>query len=96
MPPLLAEIDWNTLLQQDPGLPFLAAIGMIMIVALTAIIAVQWRKANQLATEARLKELMIQRGFSAQEIVDVIGVKIDRRQTEQPHCPDVHADPVGS
>ena len=38
------------------------------IIALAAIIAPQWRKVVQSRNETRLKERMIERGFSADEI----------------------------
>ncbi len=39
---------------------------------LVAIIVPQWRKAKQAGDEARLKERMIERGFTSDEIEKVI------------------------
>ena len=94
MPRLLAEIDWNSLLHQDPGLPFLVVFGIAGIVGLTAIIAVQWRKAQQVSSEARLKELMIERGFTAEEIKDVINASIGQKRASQPRSPRARPEPV--
>ncbi len=72
MPLLLAEIDWNSLLA-DPGLVVVFAVWAIVgLVVLGAIIAVQWRKVQQAKNDATLKQQMIERGFTADEIVSVI------------------------
>jgi hypothetical protein len=71
MPLLLGEIDWNSLFA-DPGLLVVVAVWIIVGgVVLGAIIAVQWRKVEQTRAEARLKERMVERGFTADEIVKV-------------------------
>ncbi len=69
---LLADVDWNSLLQKPDMLPLLIVTGFAGIIGLTAIIAPQWRKAKQASDEARLKERMIERGFTADEIETVI------------------------
>ncbi len=69
---VLAEIDWNTLLQKPDILPILLGFGTTAIVILGVTIAVQWRKAQQAKYEAELKGRMIERGFSAEEIKTVI------------------------
>jgi hypothetical protein len=76
---LLAEIDWNSLLNKPDILPMLLAFGTTAIVILGVTIAVQWRKVRQAEHDARLKEQMIQRGFSADEIEKVINAGPDRR-----------------
>ena len=78
----LAEIDWNTLLE-PPAIVFIVG----GIIALVAIIVPQWRKAQQAAAEARLKEQMLQRGFSADEIERVIraGVNEPTDSCRRPH-----------
>ncbi len=68
MPLPLGEIDWNAILQQADMFPLVLFLGTGGVIAITAIIAVQWRKAN----ETRLKEKMIDRGFDADEIARVI------------------------
>jgi len=76
MLPPLAEIDWNMLLA-DPGLLILVAVWTIIgVVVLGTVIAIQWRKAQQARREAELKHEMIERGFTAQEIVSVINAGV--------------------
>ncbi len=69
---MLAEIDWNQLLQKPDMLPILIVTGFAGIIVLAAVIAPQIRKAKQASEEARLKERMIERGFTADEIETVI------------------------
>ncbi len=69
---LMAEIDWNTLLQQPDAIGMLIGLGSMTIIILGVTIAVQWRKAQQARYNAELKERMIERGFTAEEIERVI------------------------
>ena len=52
----------------------IAAISIVlpMVVAVVWIIAHQWRKTRVAAYNARLKQLMIERGMSASEIKSVL------------------------
>ena len=50
----------------------LASIMVTMTIALVWIIAYQWRKVRMAAYNARLKQLMIERGMSAGEIERVL------------------------
>ena len=56
------------------------SIGLTMAVAVVWIIAHQWRKVRVAAYNARLKQLMIERGMSADEIERVLAAdgKLDR------------------
>ena len=63
----LASFDWEELLEM-PTLLFLVG----GVIAIVAIVAYHWREAQRAAGDARLKEQMIQRGFSAAEIERVI------------------------
>ena len=63
----LAGINWNRILD-PPVIMFIVGA----IIAVAAIVAPQWRKAAKASEDARLKEQMIQRGFSADEIERVI------------------------
>lgn len=84
MPPLLAEIDWNTLLA-DRELVLICAVWVILaIVVLAAIVAVQWRKAYQTKCEALLKQQMLERGFTADDIAKVIDVGVSGRRARKP------------
>ncbi len=60
---LLATINWTRILEPPAGI-LLAAF----IVALVSMIAPQWRRAHRDSELTRLKESMIQRGYSADEI----------------------------
>ena len=87
MPPALAEIDWNTLLQRSSEeFPLLVFFALMALIAITAIIAVQWRKTH----EVRLKMRMIERGFSPDDIVRILNARPGRRETppayEAPGC----------
>ena len=86
MPMNLAEIDWNTLLQKPDVLPLLLFLGVGGLVLLTAIIAVQWRKAQQATCAARLKERMIERGYSAEEIKTVLSAGGGRNSARDTAC----------
>ncbi len=77
---LLAQIDWNTLLKEPDVLPLLVLVPTFGIVGLAAIVAPQWRKAQQANAEARLKERMIERGFTADEIISVIDSGAGRKR----------------
>ena len=78
--PMLAEIDWNSLLQQPDLLAPVAVLTVTAVVVLGIVIAIQWRKVKQAKAATRLKEQMIERGFTADEIIGVInaGVSHDR------------------
>ena len=60
---LIANINWTRILEPPAGI-LLAAF----IVALVSMIAPQWRRAHRDSELVRLKESMIQRGYSADEI----------------------------
>ena len=77
---LLAQIDWNTLLKEPDVLPLLVLVPTFGLVGLAAIIAPQWRKAQQANAEARLKERMIERGFTADEIINVINAGVGHKR----------------
>jgi hypothetical protein len=49
-------------------------VGMGAIIVFTWIIANQWRRTREAAYNARLKQMMIERGMSAAEIERVIKV----------------------
>ncbi len=81
---LLAEADWNTLLD-DPGILAVVAVWAIVgVVVLGSIIAIQWRKVQQAKHEANLKQRMIERGFTADEIVSVINAGTAQGRLREP------------
>lgn len=77
----LAKVDWNPILTSEipPILFVTATVGAILI---TAIIASQTRKT----AEVRLKEQMVLRGYSSEEIADVMasGARYTRRGGKKP------------
>jgi len=90
---LLAEIDWDSLLREDFGtvvLPIFVLLGTVGVIGLAAIIAPQWRKTQQAKSEARLKEQMIERGFTADDIIKVINAGVSkgrpRKTTDRIDC----------
>ena len=71
--PLLAEIDWNSLLEnRDFGV--IAFMALLAILGIAAMVGSYWQKTLQ----ARLKERMIERGFTAEEIIAVINAREGR------------------
>ncbi len=76
---LLAEIDWNVLLQKPDVFPMMLGFGTTAIVILGVTIAIQWRKAQQAKYDAQVKEQMIARGFTADEIKKVVNAGADHR-----------------
>jgi hypothetical protein len=77
----LAGIDWNRMLD-PPVIVFI--VGAIIVVA--AIVAPQWRQAAKASEDARLKEQMIQRGFSVEEIERVIRAGADEKPGAAGRC----------
>jgi hypothetical protein len=73
----IAQFDWNALIQQEDGIlvMVLAMCATILIISVTAVIAIEWRRIQVAKINARLKELMIQRGYSVEEISTVIGAR---------------------
>ena len=65
----------------------MASVIAPMVVATVWIIAHQWRKARVAAYNARLKQLMIERGMSASEIRDVLETGGDLKN---PECGSPH------
>jgi hypothetical protein len=63
----IAGIDWNGLLEPPNGILIICGA-----VAIIALIAPQWRSIRQHADDVRLKEQMVQRGFTADEIEQVL------------------------
>jgi hypothetical protein len=72
MASLLADIDWNTLLQARDTLVFLVIPATLVVIILGVVIAVQWRKVQQAKYDAELKLRMIEHGFTADQIKTVL------------------------
>jgi hypothetical protein len=67
----------------------LAAMLTTMTIAIVWIIAYQWRRARVAAYNARLKQLMIERGMSASEIERVLNADGASDRGKRPHAPGV-------
>ncbi len=72
----LAVVDWNTLLQQDPGLPIMVLFSLMAIVAVAAIVAPQWRRVRLGEADARLKRQLIEQGYSADDIKTILDSRL--------------------
>lgn len=89
---LLAEVDWNKLID-DPVLLVVVAVWLIVgAVVLGIVIAVQWRKVQQARHEANLKQRMIERGFKPDEIVSVINAGLTQH-ARRDHTGTAHQPP---
>ena len=68
---ILAEIDWQTVLVGGDGPPLLVFIAFgIVIIAVVGL--VQWRRVRIGEAEASLKMRMIERGYSPEQIGQVL------------------------
>jgi hypothetical protein len=65
------DVNVLSLLHTPFIIPVLAIAGGIVI-SLVSIISTQWRKARQAELETALKQDMLSRGFSAEEIERVL------------------------
>ncbi len=72
---ILAEIDWQPLLEGGDGPPLLVfmATGIVII---AVVVAVQWRRVRIGEAEAGLKMRMIERGYSPKQIGQVLQAKM--------------------
>ncbi len=84
MSPVLAEMDWNTLLGDRDLLVVVAVWFVVGVVVLGSIIAIEWRKVQQTRREADLTEQMIERGFTADEIVNVLNAGTRQARLRKP------------
>ena len=71
---ILAEIDWQPLLKSDgPPLLLMIAMGIVII---AVVVAVQWRRVRIGEAEAGLKVRMIERGYSPEQIGQVLQARM--------------------
>ena len=76
-------VNWNSLVQNPDFLPFFVVIvGSFIVLGVVAII--QWRIAQQAKYDAYLNERLIERGYSANEIITV--VKAGRKKHRSSCC----------
>ena len=84
---LLAEIDWNRIIAPQDA-PFVIFLLFVAICVMTALGTRTWYKTQQL----HLKEKMIDRGFTAEEIVAVINA--GRYAGQRPEVPNTPIQPT--
>ncbi len=73
----LARIDWQPILEGGNGPPLLVFVASgIVIMAVVAM--VQWRRVRIAEAEASLKMRMVERGYSPEQIAQVVQTKIDK------------------
>jgi hypothetical protein len=81
----LAEINWTELFKGSSGenLGPVIFVVCIFLIVIVSIVASHWRKARLL----RLKEQMIERGFTAHEITAVIGAGEEQGRASKAAAP---------
>ncbi len=84
---LLAVVDWNRLIAPQDA-PFVVFLLFVAICVLTALGTRTWYKTQQL----HLKDKMIERGFTPEEIVAVINAGRDAGR--RPQVPDTPVQPA--
>lgn len=81
---MLAQVDFNALFTHEY---FVVAFawGVIGLVAVTGIVARQWRRVRVAEAEAGLKARMIDRGYSADEIERVLQAGLEAGKHKRRH-----------
>ncbi len=73
----LAKIDWQPILEGSNGPPLLVFLACgIVIIAVVAM--VQWRRVRIAEAEASLKMRMVERGYSPEQIAQIVQTKMDK------------------
>ncbi len=73
----LGRIDWQPILEGGDGPPLLVFIAAgFVIIAVVAMI--QWRRVRIGEAEASLKMRMVERGYSPEQIAQVLQTKMDK------------------
>lgn len=87
MCPPLAEVDWNSVVTEDPIALIVCALWLVIgLLVLAGFVAVQWRKVRIAQENAGLKRQMIEQGFTPDDIVRVIQADAPtRRVLWSPH-----------
>ncbi len=78
----LGVIDWSDLLTSEGG-HFLIFMAFMAILVLTSVAMYGWQQS----LNARLKEKMIDRGFTAEEMIAVINAKPQDGRPRKPAPP---------
>jgi hypothetical protein len=93
MAAILADTNWSAVLQQSDALTIVLIPVCLTAILLGSVIAVQWRKVRQAECDAHLKEQMIARGFTAEEIVSVIDAGGGPSRSDRGGCRSVGQSP---
>ncbi len=73
----LAKVDWQPILEGNQGPPLLVIIATgLFIVAVVGMI--QWRRVRIAEAEAALKMRMIERGYSPEQVAQVLQTRMDK------------------
>ncbi len=73
----LAKIDWQPILEGRDGPPLLVIMATgLFVVAVVGMI--QWRRVRIAEAEAALKMRMIERGYSPEQIAQVLQTKMHK------------------
>jgi hypothetical protein len=87
----LAEVNWNDMLGDKEAAGVVLLWIIVVLALLVVALTVQWRKAREARYNAALRQSMIERGFSADEIVRVLAAGNVHRRRRHP----VPAQPAG-
>ena len=73
----LAKVDWQPILEGNEGPPLLVIVAIgLFIVAVVGMI--QWRRVRIAEAEAALKMRMIERGYSPEQIAQVLQTRMGK------------------
>lgn len=73
----IAVFDWSRILKPETLIFIMAGV-----VAVSAVVLPQWRRVREVEASSRLKQKMIDRGFSAEEIERVLNAGGDEEASE--------------
>ena len=78
----LAKIDWQPILEGGDGPPLLVFIATgLVIIAVWGL--VQWRRVRIAEAEVTLKLRMVERGYSHEQIAQVVQTKMDKAKRKR-------------
>ena len=88
----LANIDWQPILEGDGPPVLVFGIAGIVIVAVVAMI--QWRRVRIGEAEASVKMRMIERGYSPDQIEQVLRAQVDKSRRWRCRKDELNAAPA--
>lgn len=83
---VLGELDWNSLLQQPDVLMAFVSWGGMIVMVLGIVFIIQWRRVQVAKYDAEIKARMVERGYTAEEIVRVLEVGASRKHRSRASC----------